>query len=148
MLHRPLSRILGVILALTGGFATPASALAHGQAHQHEAAVHQMVEHAHADRSARAGHHLDESPVLPADVPTVEPPDRDAGEHPHPSVDAAVTTRAAMWIVAMVAANVTLPLARVVVVSPPQPEPPLQLRVEAAHAPPPRLRAPPTTLLA
>jgi hypothetical protein len=145
--RRPLSRFLGVILALTGAFASPVSALAHGHAHRHEAAVHAAVEHTHADHSLGADdHHRTDASGAAADIPRVESPDGGAGEHPHPSVDAAVTTKAASWIVAMVAAHVMLPRARVMAVSPPQPEPPLQLRVEAAHAPPPHLRGPPAHL--
>jgi hypothetical protein len=146
VIHRPRSRIIGIILALSGAFAAPVSALAHGNAHRHEADVHAGAEHTHLDHSvgadADAQHRTDASGVA-GDNPSVKSPDRDAGEHPHPSVDAAVTTKTTLWAVAVVAAHVMLPIARVAVVSPPQPQPRLQVRVEAAHAPPPRLRAPP-----
>ena len=124
-----LARLLGFALALTAGFATPASALAHGHAHEHEAEANLAAEHADS-------HHTF----------TVGSSDLDAGDHPHSSVDAALTTKGTTLLVIVAAAHVVLPVARVVVVAAPLPERTPQFRVEAAHAPPPRLRAPPTLL--
>lgn len=61
-------------------------------------------------------------------------------------VGAALTTKTATALVMLVAAYVALPSARVVMVVPRLPERTPQFRVEAAHAPPPRLRAPPALL--
>ena len=132
------------MLAVTAGFATPASALAHGHAHEHEAEAHAAAEHVQSHRVARAHDHTDVSSG-PATV-TVDSADRDPGEHPHASVDAALTVKPATALLALVAAHVMLPAVRFVVVTPPLPERTLQFRVEAAHAPPPRLRAPPAFL--
>ena len=148
MSRSPLSRLLGFALALTAGFATPASALAHGHAHEHEAEAHAAAEHGDADRVTsahdQAHDHIDVTSGLA--TPTVASTDRDQGEHPHSSVDAALTTKAATALVILVAATVVLPSGREVTIAPPVPETTLQFRVEAAHAPPPRLRAPPALL--
>ena len=148
MIRSPLLRLLGFALALVAGFATPASALAHGHAHEHEAeerAVGGYVD-SHPETSSHGQAH-DRGYIAPAlTTYVVTTADRDAGDHPHSFVSAALTTKTSAAFVVLVAASVVVPVTRVESVAPPRPERSLQYRVEAAHAPPPRLRAPPALL--
>jgi hypothetical protein len=138
-------RFVGFVLALTAGFAAPASALAHGHAHEHEAEAHAAAEHTNEPVVASLNNnlhpHSDESSALGASAAASA--GHETGAHPHPAVDAALTAKAATSIIAVVAAHLALPAVRVVTATPPAPERALQFRAEAAHAPPPRLRAPP-----
>jgi hypothetical protein len=139
----PFARVLGFLLALTTAFATPATALAHGHAHEHEAEEHAAATtvYAHDGSSSDAHSHHDAAPAL-----RVATADRDGGDHPHAFVDASLTTKGTTLLVVLMAAYVALPVSRVVATSPPTPHRTLQFRAEAAHAPPPRLRAPPALL--
>jgi len=132
-----LSRLAAAIVAVSAGFAVPSSALAHGYAHGQEAAQFRNandVTGATSDSRQRS--------LLPGEAATgVE-----AAEHPHPTVDTVLTARAPSLFVAIVAAHVALPFGSVAWASARHPVPSVQIRVEAAHAPPPRLRAPPALL--
>ncbi len=127
VLPSPIVRVFALLIALTGAFAAPISALAHGHAHQHEAAEHE---------SAPSGSTLD-------DVATAENRDHGDGDHAHPSVGAALTSKVAMPLGALVAPRVALPPATGVRFTPAAVDATVEPRANLAHAPPPRLRAPP-----
>jgi len=123
-----IARAFALLAALAGGLAVPLSALAHGHAHQHEAIDHET--------RGRAGLVADASVVA-------EEEDHGAGDHPHPGIGAALTSKVATPLVALPAPRVTVPPAAAVGYAPAAVDPTVERFAPLAHAPPPRLRAPP-----
>ena len=117
-----MARVLALLVALSGAFAAPISALTHGHAHQHEAAAYE-----HAPHEAAIAEHSDHG----------------SGEHAHALIGAALTSKVATPLVALVVPRMTLPLTTVVLSAPPVAEAAGEHRTQLAQAPPPRLRAPP-----
>ncbi len=114
-----MGRALALLVALLGACAAPMSALAHGHAHEHEADEHGEV----AQYVAIAEHR-----------------DHGTGEHAHPLIGTALTSKVAT---ALVTPRVMLPSATAVPRVPPIADAGAEHRTQLAQAPPPRLRAPP-----
>lgn len=118
----PIARGIALLVAMSGAFTAPISALAHGHAHRHEAAEHGQVAH---------------------DIAIAEHRGHGSGDHAHPNIGAALTSKTAMALVAVVAQRVTLPAVTVAMLMPPIADATVEHRAQLAQAPPPRLRAPP-----
>ena len=117
-----MTRALALFVALSGAFAAPIAALAHGHAHEHEAAAYEHALH---------------------NVFIAEHSDHGSGEHAHPHIGVALTTKVATPLVALVVPRMTLPTTTLVLSAPPVVEAAVEHRTQLAQAPPPRLRAPP-----
>lgn len=118
----PTARALALFVAFSGAFAAPISALAHGHAHQHEAANHHQAT---------------------PDAAFAEPREHGSADHGHPSIGVALTSKVATPLLALVPQRVTLPAATVVQTMPPIADTMGEHRAQLAQGPPPRLRAPP-----
>lgn len=116
------ARAVALVVAFSGGFAAPISALAHGHAHQHEAANHHKAT---------------------PDVAFAEPREHGSPDHAHPSIGVALTSKVASPLLALIPQRVPLPAATVVQTMPPIADATAEHRAQLAQAPPPRLRAPP-----
>jgi hypothetical protein len=141
VLRTSLSRFIALIVALAAGLAAPGSALTHGYAHQQEAVAHRDVERSRAVSDTEHHYQSVRGETLTANSQLTDADDQD---HLHGIVGAALTSKVAHLFAVVAVMHVSAPLARVSLVAPPQPDHSLQLRPEAAHAPPPTLRAPPT----
>lgn len=137
----PLSRLTALVLAVVAGSAAPISALAHGYAHRHEAVEHDPTDaHLASAGSATGGQHV----ASLHNAPVAESQDHSGEKHPHLNVGAALTMKSVPPFVAFVALRIAVPVARVVTIADSPADRIVRPRGDPAHAPPPRLRGPPT----
>jgi hypothetical protein len=128
---RAVTRKGGLLLAWLGNLAILATPVAHGYVHS-EAAHHAAVDH-HAATAAAVGPRVSE----------VEAPNHD-GDHEHPNLTAAVSSRGTLWFIAAVPAQVFAD-ARITANASSNPrEREARARRRPTQASPPQLRAPPT----
>jgi hypothetical protein len=135
--HSAFSRFVALVVALTAGLAAPVTALAHGWAHHHESE--------HRQAAAFGSTHATFEQLGPNGDP-VAAPEGDDADHPHQTVDGGPIAKA-IQLFAVLAVSVDVPAATVVAAVVSLPTDWLREPVPSqAHAPPPRLRAPPKPL--
>lgn len=132
-------RLSGLLLALSGVLVAPGLAVAHGLAHHHATSEHHEL--GSAPVADDHGHDSADHAIGATDSPSAAV--GQSGGHAHLNVDAALASKTAVQLVAILAPALAVPDASTRETMPVRCRVTVERRANLAHAPPPRLRSPP-----
>ena len=134
-------RLFALVVATTTGLVTPVGALAHGFAHYHDAhrAQHDETRHSEHLTHGSAGSERFDKRIAEGDG-------HGEGDHGHPALGAALTAPAKTPVLGPISTRAAPPTTVTLLVAPQQTAFQVVPRSTLAHAPPPRVRAPPSLL--